>query len=129
MDIDPDKLYPPGQAAQLVGVVAGTLVNWEKRGLLTAHRKTGDGGRQGHRRYLGADLIRASGHREEQSETRMQLAGIMRRFSAWYCFIDPKGHFWAVRTIDPEEPITVHGATVDEMYDELKRTYVEAEGT
>lgn len=125
MEIDPDRLYPPALAAAFAGITPDSLRAWERRGTIHPVRNATSTGKPGHRRYYGADLIRAIDSQKERRDARNQLAEIMRRFSAWHCFADGKGHYWAVRTIDVEEVITVHGATIDAMFTALKESYID----
>lgn len=48
-----DRLLAPGEAADLIGVPRPTLSRWADAGLIAADRN-----RQGHRRYLGAEVLR-----------------------------------------------------------------------
>jgi len=60
LQIDPERVYAIGAAAQLLGVSASTLRDCERRGEITSTQTRG-----GHRRFRGADLLRlreASGH-------------------------------------------------------------------
>lgn len=49
-----DRMLAPGEAADLIGVPRPTLSRWADAGLVTVARKTA----QGHRRYLGAEVLR-----------------------------------------------------------------------
>jgi len=49
----PDRLFAPGEAADLVGVPRAILARWADAGLLAVQRN-----KQGHRRYIGSELLR-----------------------------------------------------------------------
>lgn len=50
----PDEWLRVGEAAALIGYSVDTLRNWDRTGLLTAHRSP-----SGHRRYRRADVLAA----------------------------------------------------------------------
>jgi hypothetical protein len=49
----PERLFAPGEAADMIGVPRKTLGRWADAGLIAAQRNN-----QGHRRYLGAEVLR-----------------------------------------------------------------------
>jgi hypothetical protein len=53
MQIDPERVYPIGAAARLLGVSASGLRDCERRGEITSTQTRG-----GHRRFRGAELLR-----------------------------------------------------------------------
>lgn len=59
--IDPDKRYPTGQAAKLLGVTRTTLIGRINAGLIKATRLPAAGNGTPHRRVLGFELLRALG--------------------------------------------------------------------
>lgn len=48
-----DRVYASGEAADMIGVPRATLSRWADAGLITAQRNS-----RGHRRYLGAEVLR-----------------------------------------------------------------------
>jgi excisionase family DNA binding protein len=54
LNIDPDKLYTPGEVAALFRVDPKTVARWAKSGRLPAVHTLG-----GHRRYPGRDILAA----------------------------------------------------------------------